>query len=78
MPLKVTKITKRFTRKIVKDYQAVEVGTEITAEVEIDSEDSSAGEKLKEASEKLGKQVRVLSMKDYDDFVIAKAAGKAV
>ena len=69
--IKVVKITKGFSRKITVDFASVEVATEITADVAI-----TTPEDLIEAGDKLARQVRVLSTRDYKEWKKAKAEGK--
>lgn len=59
MDKKEYKITKRYSRKVTKDFQSYEAMTEMTTTVEV-----SSAQELKAESDKLFKQVKVLSEND--------------
>lgn len=59
MDKKEYKITKRYSRKVTKDFQSYEAMTEMTTTVEV-----SSAQELKAESDKLFKQVKVLTEND--------------
>ena len=59
--MKTFKITKRFSRKISRDYNSCEFVTELSTEVEVET-----AEQLQEASNKLFEQARILTENDIE------------
>lgn len=63
--MKIVRITKRFARKVSRDYKSVEFMTELTADVEVETP-----EQLKEASDSLFRQVVERTVEDMKAFKI--------
>lgn len=78
--MKIISITKTCGRKITDgNYGSIESSTVLTVEEEIDMNEENKEksiQKLKDLSDKVARQVRVLTNKDLKDYLELKNQGK--